>query len=154
MILRAFQSSETPELLQLFKDTVQHVNRKHYSSEQIEAWTSDNVGMKAWSDRQAANHTIVAEANGSITGFGELTKQGHIEMLYVHKGFQRKGVASALLQSMEKHARTSLKLKEITTDASITARPFFEKNGFQLIKAEHAIRNEVVFIQFRMCKQL
>ncbi len=153
MILRAFQSSETPELLQLFKDTVQHVNRKHYSSEQIEAWTTANTGAKVWSDRQLANHTIVAEANGTITGFGELTKQGHIDMLYVHKGFQRKGVASALLQSLEKYAR-SIKLKEITTDASITARPFFEKNGFQLIKAEHAIRNEVVFIQFRMSKQL
>lgn len=153
MQLRAFKPADTPVLLELFRDTVQHVNKKHYTSEQIEAWTSGDGNLKSWTHRQSANITIVAEAKNVIVGFGEMNKAGNIEMLYVHKNYLQKGIASSIVGFMEEQA-TKLELPVLTTEASITARPFFEKLGFKLENAEHKIRNEVVFIQFRMLKQL
>ena len=66
---------------------------------------------------------------GRIAGFSDLEPDGHIDMLYVHPDFQRRGVARALLKHVEEAAQTS-GLRRLYTEASITARPIFETTGF------------------------
>jgi GNAT superfamily N-acetyltransferase len=53
-------------------------------------------------------------------------------LMYVHPAHQDKGVASALLEPVESFARRH-RLAQLSTEASITARPFFEHRGFRLI---------------------
>jgi putative acetyltransferase len=155
MKIRKYKTSEARALLSLFYDTVHEVNIKHYSEAQVEAWMpskEERVGY--WNERFLNSNTWVAESKGVILGFINLEKSGTaIDMLYVHKDFQRKGVATALLKKVEK----KLKQKGIThwtVEASITARPFFEKNGYRLVRENHKILNDMDFLNYIMEKEL
>jgi putative acetyltransferase len=52
--------------------------------------------------------------------------------MFVHPEFQGLGIASRLLSRVEDEARM-LGLSRIYTEASRTARPFFERKGFRMI---------------------
>lgn len=63
------------------------------------------------------------EINGIITGFGDITTDGYLNMLYIHKNYQRQGIATAICNELEK----SINVNKISVHASITAKGFFEK---------------------------
>ena len=81
----------------------------------------------------------MAIEDGKITGFADIDENGYLDHLFVHKDYQGKGIASALCSRIEES------FKRIETHASITARPFFEKRGYVVVKAQDVeIRREVL----------
>lgn len=58
--------------------------------------------------------------NGIIVGFGDIDNTGYLDRLYVHKDYQNQGIAKAMCDKLEQHNAYN----EITTHASITAKPF------------------------------
>ncbi|WP_369809987.1 GNAT family N-acetyltransferase [Gracilibacillus caseinilyticus] len=71
-----------------------------------------------------------------MVGFADISFLGHLDRLYVHKDFQRKGIATALVDVLESEAK-KLDLLTIDTDASITAKPFFLHRGYRVIAASN-----------------
>ena len=67
----------------------------------------------------------------------------------MHKDFQGQGVASAICERLE----VSITTDKITTHASITAKPFFEKRGYRVVKEQQVIRNAVCLTNYLMEKQ-
>lgn len=61
-----------------------------------------------------------------IIGFGDIDETGYLDHLYIHHEYQRQKVATLICNYLERH------VSKITTHASITARPFFEKRGYQV----------------------
>lgn len=57
------------------------------------------------------------------------------------------------MKKLELEART-LGLREIDTEASITAKPFFERKGYQIIKEQIVERKGIGLVNFRMSKKL
>ena len=55
-----------------------------------------------------------------------------IDQLYVHPAVARTGVASALVDAIEKLA-AARGTATLVADASDTAKPFFEKRGYQAV---------------------
>jgi putative acetyltransferase len=88
-----------------------------------------------------------------IAGFSDLEPDGHVDMLYVHPDFQRRGIARALLQHIEKSAR-ALDLRRLYTEASITARPAFEAVGFRVIVPQTVTVRGESMTNYRMEKRL
>jgi len=74
----------------------------------------------------------VAESESQIAGFVTFDPNGHLDCLYVLRYFQRQGVAAALCRRME-HEWLARGVRRVFTEASITARPFFESVGFRVI---------------------
>lgn len=153
MRLRDYRASDTDALIALFRDTVRTVNAADYSSAQVRAWAPDSIHAEDWRRRQARNETIVAEIEGEIAGFAELEDSRHIKMLYVHKDQQGRGVASGLLAHLEKRAKGGGATR-LSTDASITARPFFEQRGFKVLEPQTVSLRGQDFRNFRMEKRL
>lgn len=153
--LRKFATSDTAVLLALFYDTVHEINRKDYSEEQCDAWApSRSEGLGMWRERLASSKTVVAFARKQIVGFGNLERdRSRIGMLYVHKDFQGKGVASVLLKKLEKRLRKR-DVKVASVEASIMARPFFEKRGYKVIHENRKMLNGQEFIITIMNKDL
>ena len=91
----------------------------------------------------------MAELDGQLAGFGDLDPAaGYLDRLYVGRAFQRRGVASALCDALEGAARSH----PITTHASRTARPFFERRGYRVIRAQQVERRGVQLENFVMEK--
>jgi len=106
-----------------------------------------------WRARQTSRTTFVDELDGIIRGFAELEDNGHIGAVYVHADYQREGIASALLGEIEKEA-VARGATCLSTEASITARPFFEKCGFETVAVQDVEYLEQIFRNYRMHKQL
>ena len=148
MTLRDYTKTDCAELADLFYDTVHTVNAKDYTQEQLDAWATGKVNLEAWNESFQAHHTVVAEMDGKIVGFGDIDETGYLDRLYVHKDYQRRGVAAAICDALEQRTKAA----EFTTHASITARPFFEKRGYTVAREQQVERRGVWLTNFVMKK--
>ena len=148
MTLRDYTKTDCAELAELFYDTVHTVNAKDYTQEQLDAWATGKVNLEAWNESFQAHHTVVAEMDGKIVGFGDMDETGYLDRLYVHKDYQRRGVAAAICDALEQRSKAA----EFTTHASITARPFFEKRGYTVVKVQQVERRGILLTNFVMKK--
>lgn len=151
--IRPFHANDAPQLLQLFRQTVREVNAADYSPAQIAAWASDKIDLATWTARFNGRFTVVAEAEGAIVGFAELQPDGRIDRFYVSAAYQGRGVGRVLLAALLDHARQQ-GTKCLTAHVSITARLFFERQGF-IVAAPQTVRlRGVEFRNYRMVRTL
>ncbi|MEH2179954.1 GNAT family N-acetyltransferase [Nostoc sp.] len=153
MKLRIYEIADTEEIMKLFYDTIHEVNIHDYTQEQVAAWAPANMDIEVWIKSLGSKFTYVAEEQDKIIGFGELEANGHINRFYCHKDFQRKGVGKKILEQIELKAN-SLGVDKLFTEASITAKPFFESQGFIVIKKQEVERIGQKLINFVMEKYL
>ncbi len=145
MIIRKYQTSDCKKLAELFYNTVHTINAKDYTQEQLNAWAPDQIDLEEWNKSFQENFTFVALDNKTIIGFGDIDKTGFLNRLFIHKDYQRMGVASAICNELEKTVQG-----RILTNASITAKPFFEKRGYKVIKEQQVKRQGVELTNFLM----
>ncbi len=148
MIIRNYRPEDCRELAELFYHTVHTVNAKDYTAEQLHAWASGDIDIEKWNLSFLAHYSLVAVEGGCIAGFGDIDKTGYLDRLYVHKDYLRRGIATALCDRLE----DSVCIK-IVTHASITARPFFEKRGYQVMKRQQVERHGILLTNFIMEKE-
>jgi N-acetylglutamate synthase-like GNAT family acetyltransferase len=153
MLIRKFDSSDTEEIMQLFYDTVHRINIQDYSPEQVEAWAPKDMDAAQWSEQLQRRMTYVAEEQGKVIGFAELEKTGHINCFYCHAEYQRMGVGTQLLNQIQSKAK-NLGIQKLFTEASITAKQFFERQGFRVITAQEVERRAMKFINYVMEKDI
>ncbi len=131
--LRPYRPEDAPALLALFKDTIRRVNARDYRPDQIAAWASDDIDPDAWQARFEGRFARVAEVDGGIAGFVDMTPDGYLDRLFVSADHQGQGIAKALMDEVLAEAKR-LGLPKIEVQVSLTARPFFEKHGFFVVE--------------------
>jgi putative acetyltransferase len=149
-----YKEPDIEEIVSLFYETVISVNSKDYSESEIDAWAPKDekkLKVQSWKKSLSQNITYVAKVNEKIVGFSDLTHSGHLDRLYVHKDYQRQGIATALVDMLESAAK-ELNLLEIKTEASITAKPFFEKRGYKGVCSQIIERKGINLTNFIMVK--
>lgn len=149
--IRPYQSSDLQAVVTLFKEAVAAINIKHYSPEQVATWTS--INLERWQISLEKNITLVAETDNKIVGFGDMSHEGYLDRLYVHKEYQARFVAFKIFRALEQKAR-ELGLEKITTDCSITAKLPAERMGFKVIKEQTVEKLGMKFINYHMEKKL
>lgn len=153
MIFKQATISDLNEMQQLYIETIQIVCKNDYDSAQIKAWISGVKNTERWIEVIEKQFVLLAIIENKIVGFGTLKDGNYIDFFYIHKDFQRQGIADKILNELEmeakKHNSTIL-----TSDISITAKPFFEKKGFVVKAKQKNIRLGVELINFKMEKEL
>ena len=82
-----------------------------------------------------------------------ITPQGYLHSMFIHADFQGKGIATMLLEEIERYAIKE-GIMRITSEVSITARPFFEKQGY-IVEVEQKRRaNQLCLTNYWMAKNL
>lgn len=148
MLIRKYQPSDCKELAELFYNTVHTINTKDYTKEQVDTWAPRQIDLKAWNQSLQEHFSMVAVENDTIIGFGDIDKTGYLDRLYVHLEYQGKGIATALCNQLETAVQGN-----IVTHASITARPFFEKRGYKVVKKQEVERRGIFLTNFVMVKE-
>lgn len=150
MIIREYRPSDCREIAELFYNTVHTVNAADYSKPQLNAWATGKVDLEKWNSSFQEHNSFVVIEDEIIVGFGDIDKTGYLDRLYVHKDYQGKGVGRMLCAKLEQMASGG----KITVHASITAKPFFEKRGYKLIKKQEVERQGIFLTNFIMEKQV
>jgi len=153
MNIRRYRPGDEKRLWQLYHDTTHIINGTNYTPEQCERWAPAEVDMPKWRERIRGKNPFVAEDNGQILGFGELEHDGHIDYFYCHHEHQRRGVGSMLYEAIEREAR-ELKIPCLHAAVSMTAKGFFLRMGFQVVKEQRNIVCGAVAPNFIMRKEL
>ena len=147
-----FNDSHLEQIIQLFRETVHSINRQHYDQQQLDVWAPENIDRKQWHERLIGNISYVALTEEEVVGFAELTLAGCVHTLYVHKDRQRMKIGHHLLKQLEKEA-SHLNITTLTTEASITAKPFFIRHGFAVLKEQRKQHKGLVFVNYIMEKK-
>lgn len=143
MKIRLARNEDYAAAARLHRQTIRNVNSKDYSQDIVHVWAARTNAKKF---RESANKCKrwVAVEKGKIIGFCDHNFECELWGLYVHKDFLGKGVGSRLL----KIAEGSLKkqgCKRINIKSTITAKDFYEKNGYKVVKkAIHKMENKKV----------
>ncbi len=148
MMIRRYRPEDCGTLAELFYRTVHTVNRADYTPEQVNAWAPGTVDLSRWDRSFRAHYSLVALRGGVIIGFGDIDPAGYLDRLYVHADYQRQGTASALCDGLEAAVPG-----KITVHASLTARPFFEKRGYKVLREQQVERRGVLLTNCVMEKE-
>ncbi len=154
--IRPAVEADAEALRSLFVDTVKYVNLGDYTQEEVDDWASCGMDLSHWTRMlDNADCFIVAEHPvAGVVGFASLTEGcQYLHSLFVSKDFQHVGIATALLHAVEQHAKSKGQTY-MHTEASITARPFFEHKGYRVVKAQMAKANLLHMRNYVMGKQL
>jgi putative acetyltransferase len=148
--IRAYLENDAQALAEIYFHTIHNINRHDYSSEQINAWApSASVEAAGWKKKWLQLKPIVAELNSQVVGFVEFESDGHIDCFYVHHLYQNQGIGNALLREVIRRADEA-NLKRIYAEVSITAKPFFERQGFKMITEQQVRLRGVTLTNFLM----
>lgn len=145
--IREYRPADCKALAELFYNTVHTVNAKDYTKAQLDVWAAGHMDLERWNQSLLAHCSLVAADGDVITGFGDIDQTGYLDRLYVHRDRQREGIASALCSRLEQTVRG-----KVVTHASITARPFFEKRGYRVVREQLITRQGVFLTNFVMEK--
>ena len=133
---RPYKISDAQALANIYYYTIHHINIRDYSIEQVNAWApSSCLELDGWKKKWEKLPPIVATLNDEIVGFTEFESSGHIDCFYVHHQHQGKGVGSVLMAAIDANAKKN-NIIRLYSEVSITAKPFFEKMGFAIIKKQ------------------
>lgn len=127
--LRPYLATDIPLLEDILHTSIEELTAEDYSEDQQGAWVASIGDAEKLAARLGKQLTLIATIGSGPVGFASLRSNDHIDMLFVHPSAARQGVATSLIDAIEKLAggRGAAKL---TVDASDTARPFFEKRGY------------------------
>ena len=151
MEIRDYAPAYAVEIAKLFHCAVHAIDTQIYSPEQQEAWAPTPPDFKAWARRLEQKRPWLALVEGCVAGFIELDADGHIDCLYVHPDFQRREVAATLYTRLEMQAKER-GLKRLYVEASLLARPFFEKRGFLWLESSRSQRSGVELVTHKLEK--
>ena len=76
-----------------------------------------------------------------------------VHSLFVHAEYQSRGIGSGLLEQAEAYAHMQGAVR-ITSEVSLTARPFFERKGYRVDREQQIDRGGVLLTNFLMYKTL
>lgn len=128
--LRPYLPADASTLAAIFIASVEQVASDDYDVDQVAAWTSRAEDEAAFAARLGSQLTIVATIEGEAAGFASLRGADHLDMLYVHPDAIGQGVATTLVDALERlSAARGAKL--LNVDASDTAEGFFVSRGYR-----------------------
>lgn len=150
LVIRRYVPDDAQPTAAIFHAAVRQTGVRCYSSQQVAAWSPKMPEIAAWNARREAAWTVVAEADGRILGFCDLTSEGVLDMLFVYPDVGKQGIGSSLIQAVLEEA-AARQLVRVTTNASRLARRVFERSGFVLdVENVHNRIRSVVVPNYRM----
>ena len=148
-VLRIYRRGDHVGIARIFTRAVHEIASAVYTREQCLAWSGPEPDVEHWRKRCELKRPFVAEVGADLAGFLELDPDGHIDCAYVNPDYQRCGVMSGLVR----HAVATcfaMNVDTLTVDASICARPLFERMGFAVVEERTAQVRGVGLRNWRM----
>lgn len=153
--IREGRSEDIPFLAHMVSETVVRVNSRDYTPVQITAWASRVSSPGRWKELFASGLVFFVAENsvGVIIGVSSVDSNGYLHSMFVDYRYQGMGIASALLDEARQYA-VSHAAEEMTSQVSITARPFFLARGFRVEKEQEVAVGGVPMANYLMRRKL
>ena len=153
MEIRRFRLGDEAALFRVYFTAIHEVASRDYSPEQVAAWAPADFDVDLWANRVQGIRPFVVEIGGEIVGYADVQPNGYVDHLFVSGLHPRQGIGTRLMARIHEEAE-SLGLKELTSDVSKTAEPFFALHGFKVVERRFPVRRGVTLQNALMRKEL
>lgn len=120
----------------MYFSAIHEIASHDYTQEQVNAWAPADLDQELWLNRMLGIRPFIVELHDEIAGYADIQKNGYIDHFFVSGRHPRKGVGALLMERIHQEAKV-LGLKEMTSDVSRTAQPFFEHYGFYVVEQRY-----------------
>lgn len=151
--LRPLLPADLPILAAIFRAAIDVLAQEDYDAGQRAVWMERANDIEAFNAGLTGALTLVATVGGTPAGFASLKDNERVEMLYVHPDAARRGVATMLVDALERLG-TARGAKKLTVEASDTARPLFEGRGYEAHSRSTVPLGDVWLARTQMVKLL
>ncbi len=152
MRIRLARDEDYATIARLHRQTIRNINSKDYTEDQISAWSARTNAQRFRSNANKCKRWVAIQDN-KVVGFCDHSLDGEFWGLYVHKDFIGKGIGSRLLKVAEDSLK-KMGFKKVHLKATVTAKEFYKKHGYKVIKKDlHLVGNKKLRI-FVMTKTL
>lgn len=141
--IRQARPDEVLQILRVQIDALRILCVQDYSPEQIEALVNRNIQHFSRGGYRGET-TFIAELETVRVGVSSLLGN-RISAVYVHPLYIRQGIGTRLLRAVEQSA-SSRSIKTLNITASLTARPFYQASGYQMVDNSHLVSKEGLLI--------
>jgi len=151
--IRPFRDDDAGAAAQIFFDSVRLGTQDYYDEAQRLAWAPRVPETAIWLGRLKPQTVFVAERQGRVVGFMTLAAEGYIDLAFVAPEAIGQGIGKALYDAILSEA-LRIGVPRLHTEASHLARPFFERQGWSVVKPQTVVRGSVSIPNFVMEKYL
>ena len=141
------------DITNLFRITIEKTASKDYSPQEIASWAEGDKYTDNWLKRIDTHYYLLVKIQGKLVGMASLDDAGYLDVIYVHPEYQGLGIASDLLSKMEAKAKEDGH-EMISSDVSITAKPFFLYKCYQIVKPQLVLCRGVVLRNYHVNKSI
>ena len=129
--IRPYRDGDAEVLADIIKASIEGIGPRHYSADQVAAWSARHPDAGRFRERAAKGDkfVIAVDERDLPVAYAILEDDGHLDHLYCHPEHTRQGLADTLLAEAETIAR-SLHAQRLYTEASELARAAFERAGY------------------------
>ena len=155
-LMRPLRTSDTPQLMAVYREAVLSQTEGLYTPEQIRAWAGHAAGDPGFAASLARGQGLVSLANAGserIEAFALRDPSDRLALLYCRGSSSRQGRGQALVQAIERQARGEGLLR-LRTEASQLSRPLLERLGWMVEAEEEVLFAGVLFRRWRMIRDL
>lgn len=151
--VRAVHPDDATAILRVHEQSIRELGPTGYAPEEVESWAA-GLRAEGYVEKKAfGDTTLVAVAESRVVGFGSLKNQ-EVNALYVAPEMARRGVGSALLQSLEAIARDRGR-RRLRLTATLIGEPFYRRHGYrELDRRKHPTRGGLLIESVVMAKDL
>ena len=128
-IIRRYQPGDVQSLIEIYQRAIHVLAAPFYNQAQLDAWAPAVADPAKWHARVSPQQTFIADCGGRAGAFIAWDWTGHIDFMFTHPEFARRGLARALYVSAEEALRRH-GAPRLFAEVSLAARPFFESCGF------------------------
>jgi putative acetyltransferase len=153
LVVRPALESDFGAIGRVFHEAVRQIARRDYTEDQVRTWSPRQLDAAHWQQRTVKLEVRVAALESVVAGFIGFSHSGYIDLLFVHPEFVRRGVARALLLEAES-LLGQLGVETAWTEASLTARGFFQAMGYGTVREQTVCCGGVELRNYRMEKVL
>ena len=154
IIIREYIPEDAQALAEIFYGTIHRVNIKDYTEEQVSVWAPrKSLEAAGWREKFARTKPLVALVDSQIAGYAVFEPDGQIDHFYCHHHWIGRGIGFALINAIYERAKM-LGVKRLYVEASITAKPFFERQGFAVTLEQTVVKSGVKMTNYKMEKYL
>lgn len=144
--VKRYKKVNSSDVVSLIKKSIRESCYKDYNDIELNAWIDAVEESKI--DKSFSNSfSCLLYYQRQLVACGNVDFNGYIDYFYVDQIFQGYGFGKFLLKQLE-----HIKVKEFTSYVSLTALPFFESMGYEVLKKNKVVRNGITLKNFLVGK--
>lgn len=149
MTVQLFDERRVADVWEVYFSAIHGVCKKDYNPQQLAAWAPETFDLALYAEKLRQLQPLMILLDEKVVAYGDLQDDGLIDHFFVHGGYQARGVGHLLMVELLGRGQG---LPQLYANVSMTARPFFARYHFQMVREQQILVRGCSLKNYRMVR--